>query len=231
MTEFKASLCANTFRKVALAQSTEETRYYLNGVLVEPHEDGGAILVATNGHFLIIMRDKDATVEGPASIVRIRPDILRECHKTDRISAKSKLGRKLVVRGQTARLEKASGNLDFGGSPDEKTIAYQWCGALIDGQFPDWRKVVPKPATQAPAVIPSVNSDYLAAIGKALATETTAGTRLVYCGEGEFSPMLVYPLNKFVDGFGVIMPVRGDDVSMPSWVNLPTGAGEQKAAA
>jgi DNA polymerase-3 subunit beta len=44
--------CAATY-----AASTEETRYYLNGVFCEPHEDGGVILTATDGHRLLSFRD------------------------------------------------------------------------------------------------------------------------------------------------------------------------------
>lgn len=51
---------ADLFRIAYSCVSTEETRYYLNGVHLEPHPCGGAFMVATDGHRLIVVHDESA---------------------------------------------------------------------------------------------------------------------------------------------------------------------------
>jgi DNA polymerase III sliding clamp (beta) subunit (PCNA family) len=69
---------ADLFRIVYSCVSTEETRYYLNGVHVEPHPVKGAILVATDGHRMLIAHDKDGSCSGPI-IVQMPRFALAQC--------------------------------------------------------------------------------------------------------------------------------------------------------
>ena len=57
---------AAIFQAVALAQSTEETRYYLNGVFVEHNR-----ITATNGHILIRYEIETGLDEGESAIVYV----------------------------------------------------------------------------------------------------------------------------------------------------------------
>jgi hypothetical protein len=43
--------------------STEEVRYYINGIYIEPCPKGGALLIATDGHVMGIVHDETAVVE------------------------------------------------------------------------------------------------------------------------------------------------------------------------
>ncbi len=60
----KITVSADLFARAALCQSTEETCYYLKGVNIEPCAQGGALLVATDGNKMIVLRDKDAAIDG-----------------------------------------------------------------------------------------------------------------------------------------------------------------------
>lgn len=55
---------AKHFAAAYVFASTEETRYYLNGVLVEPHPDGGVLLVATDGHRMVAIKDDEGETNG-----------------------------------------------------------------------------------------------------------------------------------------------------------------------
>src|SRR5450759_523711 len=62
----------NYFRAANECRSTEETRYYLNGVYIAPHPDKGVILTATDGHRLISLHDEAGKCSA-AKIVNIDP--------------------------------------------------------------------------------------------------------------------------------------------------------------
>ncbi|RCK40460.1 hypothetical protein [Thalassospira xiamenensis] len=53
--------------------STEKTRYYLNGVYIEPHKDGGVLLIATDGHSMAVIRDATARFEGDKAETKPKP--------------------------------------------------------------------------------------------------------------------------------------------------------------
>lgn len=72
----KFRINADLFRAVSVAVSTEETRYYLNGVNVEQHPVKGVILTATDGHRLLCAHDENGETDG-AYIVPAGKDLIR----------------------------------------------------------------------------------------------------------------------------------------------------------
>lgn len=58
---------------IALFRSRDETRRNLYGVRVEPLADGGALLVATDGHKLAVYRDGTATAKRPITLKIDKP--------------------------------------------------------------------------------------------------------------------------------------------------------------
>ena len=55
-----------------------DIRYYLNAIHIEPHPDGGAILVATNGHMMMVIRDIEAVCTEKQTF-KLNRDALRYC--------------------------------------------------------------------------------------------------------------------------------------------------------
>jgi hypothetical protein len=43
----------------------EMSRYTLNGIRVEPHPEGGAVIVATDGHTMGIFHDREGKCDEP----------------------------------------------------------------------------------------------------------------------------------------------------------------------
>ncbi|MBO6759317.1 MAG: hypothetical protein JJ902_23545 [Roseibium sp.] len=104
--------------------STEETRYYLNGICLSKDPAAQGVLVSTDGHRL---------AAHPCA------------HRVD--------GNPILPRCavETLRGLPPAGKAVF----SETRAAFQLPGArfvtrLIDGGFPDWHRVVPKPAANAP---------------------------------------------------------------------------------
>ncbi len=144
--------------------STEPMRYYLNGVFVHSHADGGAVCAATDGCRLGVRRDKDALVNEP-QIVRLPKEL-----KTP--TAKSWGGAWAVA----TRTGDAYGHLslierihDPEHDTAENAIArvedcYQRFGdVLIDGTFPDYTRVLPP--EQKGDIIRSFNGSLLGSFG------------------------------------------------------------------
>lgn len=107
---------------VGFAVSTEETRYYLNGIFTHPVEDG-VCLVATDGHRLskrIIRTETDAAMPGviiPRGAVKVISKILP---KEGPIHLQVSDSVIRIAAGDTTLTSK-----------------------LIDGTFPDYQRVIP----------------------------------------------------------------------------------------
>jgi len=115
MSDFDITLPCDILRAVALAVSIKETRYYLQGVSVEP--DGATLhLVATDGHCLMVARVPEA-VPGPKFI--IPADVIARALK-GHFRALPDI--RIVRRGDVYTL----GDTVF---------------RPVDGSFPDWSRV------------------------------------------------------------------------------------------
>lgn len=69
MSDFSAILSAAPFFRAArVARKADAFRPGLRGVRVEPHPQGGAIVIATTGHIAVALRDPWATVSRAATI-------------------------------------------------------------------------------------------------------------------------------------------------------------------
>lgn len=117
---------ANLFRIAAMAQSHEETRYYLNGVFVEPHAVKGVTMTATDGRYLVSIYDETGTCEKPV-IVQLAKAALQSCKP----AKKDIESRRLVMSDLGNAFVRLCGK-DVGVSSQ----------CIIDGTFPHWRAVV-----------------------------------------------------------------------------------------
>ena len=202
---------ADLLRLAAICASTEETRYYLNGVYVEPHEDG-VLLVATDGHRLVCLHDPDGAATGPA-IIRTDKRFLREC--------------KTAKNESVPRLVRISGTVagvynDPEWTPDSVALT-QMSDALIDGTFPDWRRIVPE---YHEGQCGGFNAKYLADFGKIAAELDTPAIQLR--AKDEMSPALVQ-LDS-AGGFGVLMPMRTNNPKrLPDFMPQPEPAETEPA--
>jgi DNA polymerase-3 subunit beta len=112
--------------KVAFAQSTEDARYYLNGVHLEA-QAGGLFLAATQGHLLA-----SARIEAPEGSTEISSAIIPR----DAVAQLQALLAEVEGELEVAVSQGKQIRVSF----DETALTSK----LIDGNFPDWRRVVPQ---------------------------------------------------------------------------------------
>lgn len=163
-----------------------DTRFYLNGVLIEVTENG-RFYAATDGHKLVVIREAKQETDAIGQWILPRDVIL---------------GIKLQKAGRSV-LETAEFNQENG----KASITY--CGTetrfgLVDGKFPDWRRVVP---SKTSGEVAQFNPDYLVAIRDCAAATVGVGknTGLSILHNGGNASL--YQANS-PDFIAVIMPLR-----------------------
>jgi len=219
---FECVVSAEIIRRAMLVRSAEETRYYLTGVHVSPHPEGGAYVVGTDGSVLAIFHDEKAHVVGQAII---SPDEhLQEALSSIRGDPRERL---LVARADRLYVadcprERAAALL---GTPTNAVVAAQYRRATIDGKYPDWRRVfLPLDPT---GVVPVLDAKLLSKLSKALCL-SKRHVALKPTGPDHDTP--AWAFGDFPRSAGVIMGVRkpsgfGDEI--PGWVGeivKPTAA-------
>lgn len=136
------------------AASTEETRYYLNGIFIQPDPDGGVFITATNGHTLMSFHDPEGSAPEKGLLVHYgtKMTFAKKCKITN-AHARNHICRPItedvrfraVFRTENDHTIKASivcGEIgsDWDG---QEAIEVHAENLHIDGTFPDWIRVVP----------------------------------------------------------------------------------------
>lgn len=194
---------ANLFRIAALAQSHEETRYYLNGVFIEPHRNG-VTMTATDGRILVSIHDETGTCEKPV-IVQLPRHTLQSC----KVTKKDLEPRRLAMSDLGNAFVRLCGK-DVG-------VASQ---CIVDGAFPDWRSVVK--SAVAPLLgngnTPMFNQECLRTlcdISRELADGTYRGFMLEGARAGGAA---LVRFEGAPHAFGLIMPIRTEiKPELPAW--------------
>lgn len=193
MQRFETKLA--TLQAVAVAASTEKTRFYLAGVCVQPHHASGYTMTATDGHILIAARVNTGRVmDFPAFII---PATL-----ISQVKAKKNTTGLIIDRHN-----------------DEVTLRYadsRFVSNVVDGTYPDWKRVLPaKDYREVPA---QYDIDVLARIQKAtnLFHDSKRGPRISVLPNGT-SPAVVSMGDERI--FAIVMPYKvRAPAGLPAWV-------------
>jgi len=182
--------------------SKEISRYVLSAVRVEPHPEGGAVVIATDGHTMGIFHDKEGKCEEPVTIA-YRSEIARLA------KAKKGLTRRLRVNGDVDILEDAKGK---GLTP---TPLVRFFDAILtnSSQFPNWRMVLPNAAEAKRRS--DFNGEYLARCALAKREFRNEGIT-IFQKDGDTQAIVRTQREDFV---GIVMPMKiGTENPYPSYV-------------
>lgn len=184
--------------------SSEEPRYYLQGIHVEPHHDEGVLLVATDGHRMAIIHDKGGETNG--NWICEVPRLLRK-----ELVATHDTSASLHFIGHGAYLT----GFSFDGDP--KDVGEDHLIALgappIDGKFVDWRRVVPD--TLPSGDVSCFNAGYISDFAEVARRRQGVAITIYADGAGP-AVVLVQNVPEFL---GALMPMTKKNMpaAMPDW--------------
>ena len=158
---------ASHFYRVAMAKSSEATRYYLNGVCIARCAKGGAELIATDGNVMLCARDETGEADSAPVIVAADKPALAAMRKAAMVSAKTMKDAYVVITG-----DKLIVTDNFG-----TALYIQPTTCIIDGSFPDWRRVVPQDVSQRSHG--TFDAKLLSLVGEALAPVGSRGPHTI----------------------------------------------------
>lgn len=211
MTEMKARIDANLFRLCWTAVSTEETPYYLNGVHIEPHPEAGAILVSTDGHRLIVAHDPDGTCDCEM-IVSLPRFALAQCKPPRMFTARRLLEIDADLPGSATIVDETEPSRPEDGIKREQLLTVH--RVIVDGTYPDWRKVVPEmPAGKELNAPIGFNGKYLhdfAMLGMDMTKTIGTGGKAFTIYQKSPSDPVLCRWSGIDNIFAVLMPMRID---------------------
>ncbi|WP_339862316.1 hypothetical protein [Paremcibacter congregatus] len=196
MTELNVN--AEYLRLAALFSSTDPTRYNLHGVNIEPHPDGGALMVASDGHRLGIFYDRIGEAERSINLRLDKPTKSFLKKATTAVLQDDRL----VLKDVTGEIFIQPGDFE------------------IDGRFPNWRGILPKPAPACPVF--SLNLELLPAFAE---VAKKMGPAMSIHASPEGGPIQFRVRD--ADFLGLWMPMQGPlhwhpdgDVELPGWISV-----------
>ena len=175
-------------RAALVCASTEETRYYLNGALVQRDTSSKTVrVVATDGHRMFVAVHEDENSGEQVGVIIPRA-----------VLAKLPKGRKAPRTVTLHEITGSEGDLEI---VDARGEALTPRFKPINGQFPEWQRVVPKEPDGTPARFAPKLYGSMGDIAKLYGSETDM--TIAHNGAG---PALVSWKDE--RSFGVIMPLR-----------------------
>jgi hypothetical protein len=175
-----------------------DIRYYLNGINVRPLADDTVMIVATDGHRYIVIRDQHGYAEQEV-IVSIKKDALKTCN------AKSTLD---VMSNGSAIINDEVGQPQF----------IQPGKSLIEGTFPRIENVA-SAIGYSEGISGAINPAYLK---DALVIGQHFGSIRFFTRDADSPLMFVVGGLGDLEVFGGIMKVRDSFEQLPTWFPRPT---------
>lgn len=184
-----------------------DIRYYLYGVRVEPHPEGGAIMAATNGHMMVLIRDIDAVCTEPAT-VKIQADAVRFGGPTRTRRGKPSYS----IRPHHVQYNEITHRMIITDGNGDEVFVQPGNASLSDVTYPDWRKVVPKFDNLKPGLSSMVNPALLKVICELALRAKWNGVRFWQTTTTE--PIAVQ-LPDQPETLVILMPMRDTQASIP----------------
>lgn len=212
----------DTLRALLTVAGERDVRFYLNGVCLDT-TGPAPVFVATDGARMLVVRAEPLVSTLPPGCYVI-PRAMLEAVKP------VKLGRGQGDAPVTLTVLAPVAGTDTGRA--ELVGATTASAPLVDGRFPDWRRVVPSNLT---GIASQFNTDYLADFGTvarllAGAKRSDGGCFPTFAHAGDIggrkgdhgAALVTFPRSP--DAFGVLMPMRTDSppTAAPDWAGCFT---------
>lgn len=210
----KLTLQHNTIRALLTVAAKDDIRYYLNGVAIDATASGDVVLVATNGHVLLAVPMSVNDIEDlrPGSFIIPRQAL--ESVKP------VKAGRTVLPITLEITVPNPEPDPQRPGVTIQKPTQFAVTGAttatgtVVDGIYPDWRRVMPASASGETA---QFNPALVARMGDAAQLLGGKPEYMVIHHNGAGGALVSGLAN---GALGVVMPLRCDDMKhpgLPAW--------------
>jgi DNA polymerase-3 subunit beta len=210
------------FAAMNVFRAERDVRYYLEGIFIEPHPVKGVILVATDGHTLSVIHDPDGWTAAPVIVGGISKKLISACASKG-IEHRMTVPKLLYISQQGAVVTGDSQVFDEV-NPFGPLALHMSKIDIVDGKFPDWRRVVGMKRDDVPA-FPCVNAVYLArleAVAKLLIPNHKYGQGIELIPAGRAQSMICrFTSNDLENRFlALIMPMHNDapKTPLPDWL-------------
>lgn len=174
-----------------------DIRYYLNGLNIRPLEDGSVMVVATDGHRYVVVRDQHGYAEKEI-VVTVRKDALKSCNSKSTLDVMSNGG---------SMINDENGMSQF----------IQPGNALIDGIFPRIENVA-SVIGYSEGISGAINPQYLK---DALAIGQHFGSIRFFTRDADSPLTFVVGGLGDLEVFGGIMKMRDSFDQLPVWFPRP----------
>lgn len=223
--EFLARVNPKYLAAISLFAAKNDVRYYLNGVSIEPHPDGGAVIVATDGRRLAAIHDPEGMATKKLIIETPAPELMK--------ALKMKSYQKFLkpescwIAERCAVVtwdgfEKTNGGQKIVPEPFGTNAIVTAKSQLIDAKYPDWRRLMPTERSEKIESLPAVNPKYLGDLNAAAEILGIKYPCVRLEGRGEtLSVIARMHAGDLLDRFiGIIMPMKADPIPtiLPSWL-------------
>src|SRR5690554_6753006 len=145
--------------------AVRDVRVYLNGISIEPHPAGGAIIVGSNGATLAAIHDPEGYVREPIIVGGITRSLLSACKVKGNPLTFTRPQQLLI--GKTCAV--VTGHTDREPEPDpfDPLTLHAERIDLIDASYPNWRRIMPVDRKDELCRFPVLNANYLARLSDA----------------------------------------------------------------
>ena len=197
-------------RLAATCMAEHDIRYYINGIYFEPREAGGIFIVATNGHRLMVVIDESGSASDSAIISvdrrmaarMVRPAAMGGAYTGKRKVLDEKISNRFqtdVFRGKTAALL----------TDNCGQVSHVRADALVEGKFPDWRRVLPDFEKLKPGAMAPYNPRYLSSVLEVFGDKRGNG---VMASPYQVDPTgaIVFHLRRHENALLIVMPMRDE---------------------
>jgi DNA polymerase-3 subunit beta len=210
------------FAAMNVFRAERDSRYYLEGIFIEPHPEKGVILVATDGSTLGVIHDPDGWTAAPVIVGGISKKLISACSSKG-IEHRMTVPKLLYISQHGAVVTGDSQVFDEV-NPFGSLALHMSKIDIVDGKFPDWRKVVALKRTQS-SEYPCVNSAYLARLytaAKILVPNSKYGWGIDLIPSGRDTQVIARISNTELENrfMALLMPMRNDapKTHLPDWL-------------
>jgi DNA polymerase-3 subunit beta len=202
----KITIDHSIIKALLICAAKHDVRYYLNGVSVDARANGDVVLVATDGHRLLAYPVAVDNIEALAPGEYIIPREALEAVKPAKVGRTTlPIHIDIVTAPDTPDPERVGVTIK-GKTSITVTGATSAVTAPIDGQYPNWRRIVPASTS---GELAQFNADYVAGFGDVCKLLGGSYGPFINHNGGACAVVTNLP-----GALGLIMPMRldGDDL-------------------